>query len=86
MVWGKVSLRPRPSSLLESLSPRQLETLALIAEGYNNAGIARELVITTKSVENYVNTLYQQLAITRNEPIHPRVRATRIYLQESQAL
>ncbi len=77
------SLRPRSSSILASLSPRQLETLKLIAEGYNNTGIARQLVLREKSVENYINTLYQQLQITRTDPIHRRVTATLIYLRES---
>jgi hypothetical protein len=36
-------------------------------------------------VENYINTLYQLLQVTRTEPIHPRVKATLIYLRESQA-
>lgn len=77
------SLRPRSSSILASLSPRQLETLKLIAEGYSDTGIAQQLVLREKSVENYINTLYQQLQITRNDPIHRRVTATLIYLRES---
>ena len=78
-------LRARPSTLLESLSARQLDILALIAEGYSNTGIAKKLFLREKSVENYINTLYQQLQISRKDPIHPRVKATLIFLRESRA-
>ncbi len=79
------ALRPRPSSIIDRLTPRQLEILALIAQGYSNTAIAEELTLGQKSVENYINTLYQNLHITRDEPIHPRVKATLTYLRETRA-
>lgn len=61
---------------------RQLEILGLMAQGYNNAAIARQLGIARKTVENQINALYHQLGLNRHDsPFHPRVRAVLLYLQ-----
>ena len=74
----------RSSKLLGSLSSRQLNILGLIAVGYDDTEIAKELLLREKSVGNYINTLYQQLQISRQDEIHPRVMATLIFLRESE--
>lgn len=79
-------LSPRSNSRVGRLTPRQSEVLELIAQGYNNAGIAQKLVIGEKSVENLINLIFQELGITRNEPIHPRVKAVLTYLEETKSL
>ena len=58
--------------------------LALIAQGYNNAGIAEQLSVAEKSVETYVNVIYQELELSGAEDVHARVRATIMFLEESQ--
>ena len=68
---------------LASLTPRQLEVLSLIAEGYNNATIARELVLEEKSVENHINAIFGHLKLKRDATGHPRVKAALLYLRES---
>lgn len=78
------SLRPRPGTQLGALTSRQKEVLQFMAQGYSNAAIAQKLFIGEKSVENYINTIYQQLQITRNEPIHPRVKAVLLFIADSQ--
>lgn len=78
------SLRPRPKTRLEALTARQQQVLELMAQGYNNPAIAENLHLGVKSVENYINAIYQQLAITQSEPIHPRVKAVLTYLQDSR--
>jgi DNA-binding NarL/FixJ family response regulator len=77
------SLRPRKSSALSRLTPRLLEVLQLIAEGYNNASIAERLVIAEKSVETYINTLYQEIGVSGEKGIHARVKAAMLFLEES---
>src|SRR5207244_2970729 len=47
--------RGRGGGPLDRLSARQREVLGLIAEGYTNAAIAKKLVLSEKSVENYIN-------------------------------
>lgn len=77
-------LRPAPGSVVDKLTTRQREVLELMAKGYSNASIADELSITKKAVENYINVLFQELEITKDEPVHPRVMSVLIYLQETQ--
>lgn len=78
------SLRPRHGSTVDRLTPRQQEVLELIAQGYNNAAIAQRLTLAEKSVETYINAIYQELGLSREPDIHARVNATLLYLQESQ--
>lgn len=70
-------------SRLGALTKRQLEVLSLMAKGYNNAAIARSLVLEEKSVENHINAIFGQLHLGRDNAAHPRVQAVLLYLQES---
>lgn len=79
------SLRPKKSSVLARLTPRQLEVLQNLAEGYNNLAIAERLVIAEKSVETYINAVYQELGVSAEPGISPRVKATRLFLEESES-
>lgn len=76
-------LTPRQGSLSARLTPRQQEVLALMAQGYNNAAIAEKLVLGSKSVENYINAIYQELSVSPDNQIHPRVNAVLSYIQDS---
>ena len=78
-------LKPRLGSITARLTPRQQEVLALMAQGYNNAAIAEALVLGHKSVENYINAIYQELSLTSMDRIHPRVYAVLNYIQDSFA-
>jgi len=72
----------RSGARLGALSARHREVLALIAQGYSNSAIAAKLVITEKTVQNYVNRVYRQLDIVADDPVtHPRVRAALLYLE-----
>ena len=77
------SMKPRIGSNTAGLTPRQQEVLAMMAKGYNNSAIAENLVLGTKSVENYINAIYQVLQIPGEEGVHSRVKATLVYLQDS---
>jgi DNA-binding NarL/FixJ family response regulator len=68
---------------LSALTKRQLEVLSLMAKGYNNAAIARSLVLEEKSVENHINAIFGQLNLSRDNAAHPRVKAVLLYLQET---
>ena len=71
----------RRDSRLSSLTKRQLEVLSLMAKGYNNAAVARSLVLEEKSVENHINAIFGQLNLSRDRAAHPRVKAVLLYLQ-----
>lgn len=79
-----VAPRRRKDGPLAHLTPRQWDVLELIAQGYTNAAIAKRLFLTEKSVENQINTLYQQLEIDRSDSaVQPRVTAVLTYLRGS---
>ena len=78
------SLQPKRGSAAARLTPRHRQVLELIAQGYNNTAIAQRLTLTEKSVETYINSIYQVLQIPGEEGVHSRVKATLVYLQDSQ--
>ena len=78
------TLQHREASVLSRLTPRQYEILSLIAQGYTNAAIADQLGLSEKSVQNHINSLYQQLGLDREDAsVQPRVTAVLTYLQET---
>ncbi len=56
-----------------------------MAQGYSNAAIAQKLVLGEKSVENCINRIYQQLQISREDAVHPRVRAVLLFLEDCRS-
>jgi DNA-binding NarL/FixJ family response regulator len=70
---------------LERLTKRQQSVLELMAQGFNNAAIAERLTLAEKSVETYINVIYQELELSGVEDVHARVRATILFLNESQS-
>jgi DNA-binding NarL/FixJ family response regulator len=65
---------------LERLTPRELEVLALMAEGRSNAGIAASLVLTVGAVEKHVASILAKLRLSPSESDHRRVLAVLTYL------
>lgn len=57
---------PQPSfdPELDQLSPREHEVLRLIARGYTYKEIARELAISTKTVESHVSSVLRKLQLS----------------------
>jgi DNA-binding CsgD family transcriptional regulator len=52
------------SAAFQELSERELEVLALIAEGKTNAEIAAVLVLSEKTARNHVSTILEKLALS----------------------
>jgi DNA-binding NarL/FixJ family response regulator len=73
--------RRRRSSPLDRLTKRETEVLSLIAEGYSNAGVARELVVTVAAVERHVTSIFDKLGLQQSPDQHRRVLAVLNYLQ-----
>jgi DNA-binding NarL/FixJ family response regulator len=67
---------------LTRLTARQLEVLALIAEGLSNAAIARALTISEKAVVQHASRIYDQLGLPADEDGHRRVLAVVRYLSD----
>jgi len=79
------NLRPKQGSALARLNPRHHEVLELLAQGYSNAAIAQLLNLSRKSVETYINAIYQELHLSHEQGIHARVKATLLYLEGSRS-
>jgi len=48
----------------EELSPRERETLTLIAKGYHLPEVAQSLGVTRSTAATYIKTIYRKLAVT----------------------
>jgi len=65
---------------LESLSGREREVLALMAEGRTNAAIATTLVVSEGAVEKHVTSIFTKLNLPVSQLDHRRVLAVLHYL------
>jgi len=81
-VVAQLLSRRRADSPLEGLSPRELEVLALMAEGRSNAAIAARLVLTVRAVEKHVTSIFTKLRLPPSNEDHRRVLAV-AYLRDS---
>jgi DNA-binding NarL/FixJ family response regulator len=70
-------------SPLASLTPRERQLLAEIAEGKSNAAIAASLVLTKRAVEKHVNSIFAKLNLPEAGDVSRRVKAALMYLAES---
>lgn len=66
---------------LSSLSAREREILALIAEGHSNAAIARRLVISEAAVGKHVGNILTKLHLPQSDDTNRRVLAVLAYLR-----
>jgi DNA-binding NarL/FixJ family response regulator len=70
-------------SPLNELTPRERDVLREMAEGKNNAAIAESLVLTERSVEKVIHSIFAKLGLTWETSVHKRVKAVVLYLAES---
>jgi DNA-binding NarL/FixJ family response regulator len=79
LVAGLVAAR-RAGDPLDTLSAREREVLALVAEGRSNAGIAQELWVTEGTVEKHVHSIMMKLNLPETSAMHRRVLAVLAFL------
>ena len=65
---------------LDSLTPREREVLALMAEGRTNREIASELMVSERAVERHVTSIFVKLDLPAGQDDHRRVLAVLTYL------
>ncbi len=73
--------RKRKAGPLDSLTPRERQVLALIAEGRSNGGIAHDLVVTVAAIERHVTGIFDKLGLHQSPEEHRRVLAVLTYLR-----
>jgi DNA-binding NarL/FixJ family response regulator len=81
IIVSRLLARRRTDDPLDSLTPRELEVLELMATGSSNQGIADALVISLRAVEKYVSTIFTKLAIPATGSESRRVLAVLLYLR-----
>ncbi len=78
---GSFELSPEPGSqpaaaqaLVEALSERELEVLALIAAGFSNREIAQKLFIAQGTVKRHINNIYGKMEVRSRTQAVARAR------------
>ena len=73
--------RRRAHDPLEELTPREREVLTLMAEGRSNRGVCEKLVLSPKTVESHVNSIFNKLRLAPAPDDHRRVLAVLAFLR-----
>lgn len=63
------------------LSGRELDVLRLIAEGHSNAGIARRLYLSARTVEAICSRIFVKLDLPQSDDVNRRVLAALVMLR-----
>ncbi len=72
--------------LLDSLTPRETEVLASMAEGRSNSAIGEHLFVSQSAVEKHINSIFVKLSLAPDEAeTHRRVAAVLTFLKNSPA-
>jgi DNA-binding NarL/FixJ family response regulator len=71
--------RQRDEPRLDTLTAREREILALVAEGWSNPVIADRLQITKRAVERHIHSIFSKLDLGEPE-VSGRVKAALLYL------
>jgi DNA-binding NarL/FixJ family response regulator len=86
VVEGLVARRDREErSPLAQLTERERQVLEQMAQGKNNASIARSLFLTERAIEKHINSLFHKLGLSEDRDTHRRVMAVLAFLQERAA-
>jgi DNA-binding NarL/FixJ family response regulator len=80
-VVAQLLVRRRRDDPLRTLTPREREVLALMAEGRSNTAIARQLVVSEGAVEKHVRNVFAKLDLIPDDEQHRRVLAVLAYLK-----
>jgi DNA-binding NarL/FixJ family response regulator len=72
------------TSLLGQLTPRQVEVLALVAQGRSNASAADELHLTKRAVEKHINSIFTKLGLRDDADVDRRVCAALLFLAQQR--
>ena len=79
-VVAQLLSRRRRADVLDDLTPREREVLALMAEGHSNSSIAERLVVSNGAVEKHVRNVFLKLGLQQADEHHRRVLAVLTYL------
>jgi DNA-binding NarL/FixJ family response regulator len=76
---------PRDGDPLETLTQREQEVVALMAEGRSNGAIAGRLVVTERAVQKHVTGIFAKLGLDPAPNDHRRVLAVLAFLRAQRS-
>ena len=80
-VVAQLVTRRRQDDRLSSLTPREQEVLALMAEGRTNVAIADALFVSEGTVEKHIRGIFTKLQLEDAQSMHRRVLAVLTFLR-----
>jgi DNA-binding NarL/FixJ family response regulator len=72
------------SSSLDTLTPREEQILAEMAQGKSNAAIAAALSVSERAVEKHTNSIFAKLGLSEEKDVNRRVKAVLLFLSRGQ--
>jgi len=79
--WSLEVVNPLPSPRYpDGLTEREVEVLCLLAKGFTDEQIARQLVIAPRTVNSHLTIIYRRIGVSsdgKERQIAPRIAATR---------
>jgi len=67
---------------LSSLTARESQILAEMAQGKSNSAIAAAVSVSERAVEKHTNSIFAKLGLTEEKDVNRRVKAVLVYLSE----
>jgi DNA-binding NarL/FixJ family response regulator len=80
-VVSQLMVRRRADDPMRTLTPREREVLALMAEGFGNGAIAEQLVVSETAVSKHIGNIFTKLGLSPTDTGHRRVLAVLAYLR-----
>jgi DNA-binding NarL/FixJ family response regulator len=80
-VVSQLMVRRRADDPMRTLTPREREVLALMAEGFGNSAIAEQLVVSETAVSKHIGNIFTKLGLSPTDTGHRRVLAVLAYLR-----
>jgi DNA-binding NarL/FixJ family response regulator len=72
---------PPDGGRVATLTPREREVLALVAEGRSNKGAGERLGVSERAVQKHVTSIFEKLGLTAGEDDNRRILAVLTYLR-----
>ena len=72
----------RQTAVLDTLTPRERDVLALMAEGRSNGAIAERFYVSERAVEKHISNIFSKLGLPPSDSDHRRVLAVLAFLND----
>jgi DNA-binding NarL/FixJ family response regulator len=85
-IVSRVLSRQRPDSPLSSLSEREREVLALVAEGLSNKAISEQLFVGERTIETHIGNVFTKLGLHDHADVNRRVALALTWLRSGDSM